>query len=79
MSRRDWTIHLKPKFEMFYLNNPSDAEKPWEHPNPDSTVVEKFVAKDTNGAIEHAKAYCEAHKDRPYYWRSTEGRRPYGV
>ena len=79
MSRRDWTIHLKPKFEMFYLNNPSDAEKPWEHPEPDAVVVEEFVAEDFNGAIEHAKAYCESHTDRTYYWRNQKNKFSYGL
>lgn len=67
------------KCELFYLNDPSCAEKPYLNPEPEVTVVQDFKVKDFKEAIQFTKEWNEKHPEHVHYWRYKHDRSDYGL
>ena len=67
------------KCELFYLNDPSCAEKPYLNPEPEVTVVQDFKVKDFNEVIKFTKEWNEKHPEHVHYWRYKHDRSDCGL
>ena len=67
------------KCELFYLNDPSCAEKPYLNPEPEVNVVQDFKVKDFKEAIQFTKEWNEKHQDHVHYWRYRHDRSDCGL
>jgi len=67
------------KCELFYLNDPSCAEKPYLNPEPEVTVVQDFKVKDFNEVIKFTKEWNVKHPEHVHYWRYKHDRSDCGL
>ncbi len=65
--------------ELFYLNDPTCAEKPYLNPEPEITMVKEFKVKDFKEAIQFTKEWNEKHPEHVHYWRHVHNRGDYGL
>ena len=70
---------LRMKCELFRLVDPTLAEDPMRHPDPEVIVVEDFKAKSFEEAAEHVKEYAKAHPEHTWYFRPRHDRSDYGL
>lgn len=67
------------KCELFRLIDPTLAEDPFVHPNPEVEVVEKFKVKDFGDAAEYVKEWAKNHPEHTWYFRPAHDRSDYGL
>ena len=67
------------KCELFRLVDPTLAEDPCAHPDPEVVVVEEFRAKDFEEAAKHVKEYSKAHPEHTWYFRYKHDSSDYGL
>lgn len=70
---------LRMKCELFRLVDPTLAEDPCSHPDPEVEVVEKFKVKDFGEAAEHVKEWAKNHPEHTWYFRPARDRSDYGI
>ena len=66
--RRNWR-DTRMTCELFYLNDPSCAYKPYMHPDPQTTVVKEFKVSSYDEAIELTREFNKNDLTKKYYWR----------
>lgn len=67
------------KCELFRLVDPTLAEDPYSHPNPEVEVVEEFKAKDYGDAALHVKEWAKNHPEHKWYFRHKHERSDFGL
>ena len=80
----NWKRDTRMTCELFYLNDPSCAEKPYLNPEPKSTVVKEFKVSSFDEAIELTRDFNKNDLTKKYYWRrrrksSKGGMDDYGI
>lgn len=70
---------LRMKCELFRLVDPTLAEDPMRHPDPEVVVVEDFRAKSFEEAATHVAEYSKAHPEHTWYFRPRHDRSDYGL
>ena len=67
------------KCELFRLVDPTFAENPFAHPDPEVEVVEEFKARDYGDAANHVKEWAKSHPEHTWYFRPKHDRSDYGL
>lgn len=70
---------LRMKCELFRLVDPTLADDPMAHPEPEVVVAEDFRAKSFEDAAEYVKEYSKAHPEHTWYFRHKHDRSDYGL
>ena len=67
------------KCELFRLVDPTLAEDPMRHPDPEVVVAEEFRVKSFEEAMDYTRKYNETHPEHVWYFRHKHDRSDYGL